>query len=424
VLRKDGKRDEAEQVLEEAEALPPAKGVQPFLLRSTASWRILDGRFAEAAADLGKTVESNPDDDWNWCLQAIVLAYSRDEQQYRKHCQAMLARFGATKDPQVAEQVAEACLLLPAAGADLEAATRLADTTVIPSKEHEPAVMDFFVKSLAEYRQDHFVNAADWAGKALAASDGDYEHDIGVNAILAMACLRSQQTNESRSALGNAIVCAQTKFVDYRDSYFCWVYSKSLLADIFLQEAVATQQKQLGNENPDVAESLNGMTTVLWKLGRLDEAKAMSDEALAINQKIWPNDPARWKTDVSIKRTIGCRIDGGDVVFVFEPAMFGVQAATDAEVHVVGDFNEWLDASDGKINNPLPAWQMQLVTSNRYELRKKLADFHGRPQWQFKFVVNLTQWLDAPGNATNRTSGDRNHNLTLIIPDNPGETTR
>jgi hypothetical protein len=163
------------------------------------------------------------------------------------------------------------------------------------------------------------------------------------------------------------------------------------------------------------------MTIVLRKLGRLDEAKVVSEEALAINQKIWPNDPAKWKTDVRNKRTIGCRIDGGDVVFVFEPAMFGMEAATGARVHVVGDFNQWLDASDGKINNPLPAWQMQLVASNRYELRKKLADFHERPQWQFKFVVNLTQWLDAPGNATNRTSGNRNHNLTLIIPENPGE---
>lgn len=116
----------------------------------------------------------------------------------------------------------------------------------------------------------------------------------------------------------------------------------------------------------------------------------------------------------------GYRIGTDEVVFVFEPAAFGVQIAADARVDVAGNFNQWLGASDGKIQNPAPAWQMQRVADGRYELHKKFAVFRQRPQWEFKFVVNLSQWIDVPGTALNRSTGQP-VNLTLTIPEQPGE---
>jgi DNA-directed RNA polymerase subunit RPC12/RpoP len=118
---------------------------------------------------------------------------------------------------------------------------------------------------------------------------------------------------------------------------------------------------------------------------------------------------------------LGYRVDADEVVFVFEPEAFGVQIAADAEVHVAGDFNQWLGASGGKIHNPAPAWQMQRVAGSRYELHKKLANFDQRPQWEFKFVVNLSQWIDVPNTALNRTAGEP-VNLTLTIPEKSGES--
>jgi len=116
---------------------------------------------------------------------------------------------------------------------------------------------------------------------------------------------------------------------------------------------------------------------------------------------------------------LGCRIDADEVVFVFEPAAFGIQIAADAPVYVAGNFNRWLDASDGTIH-PAPAWQMQRVAGDRYELHKQLADFQKRPQWEFKFVVNLNQWIEIPGTALNRTAGQP-VNLILTLPDKSGE---
>ena len=123
----------------------------------------------------------------------------------------------------------------------------------------------------------------------------------------------------------------------------------------------------------------------------------------------------------SAETVVGYRLGTDEVVFVFEPAAFGVQIAADARVHVAGNFNQWLEASEGKIQNPAPAWQMQRVADGRYELHKKLAVFHERPQWEFKFVVNLSQWIDVPSTASNRSTGEP-VNLTLTIPEQPGES--
>ncbi len=408
-LRTEGKTNEAEQLL--ATVQPPVKGFQPFLLRSTAGWRIVDGRFAQALADLGKAIDANPDADWDWCLQAIVLADSGDEPEYRKKRKAMLARFGSTKDPRVAEQVGKACLLLPAAGADLEAACRLADIAVTPSQGHEPSGWDFLVKSLAEYRQDHLTSAAEWARKSVAAPQANYERDIDANAILSMTCLRSQRTNESRAALSNAMACAHANLVNFGGDAFCWVYPRSMLVNILLREAIGVQKELSGNDSAFAGRMLNGMARELRAQHRFAEAEAMKRESLALVQKNWPNDPDKWGV-------FGYRLDGSEVVFLFEPAAFGAQVATNAQVHVAGNFNQWLDASEGKINKPLAGWQMQRMTTNRYELHKKLADFRQYQQWEFKFVVNLNQWIDVPSEAWNQ-AGAETVNLTLTLPQQP-----
>jgi len=141
----------------------------------------------------------------------------------------------------------------------------------------------------------------------------------------------------------------------------------------------------------------------------------------AVNNTYAAGAPSNPVPSNSMSTVLGCRVDPDEAVFVFEPAAFGVQVAADARVYVAGDFNQWLGASDGKIHNPAPAWQMQRVAGDRYELHKKLADFQQRSQWEFKFVVNLSQWIDVPSTALNRTTGEP-VNLTLTIPEKPGDT--
>jgi hypothetical protein len=65
---------------------------------------------------------------------------------------------------------------------------------------------------------------------------------------------------------------------------------------------------------------------------------------------------------------------------------------------------------------------MQSMAAGRYELRKKIVDFIQLPQWEFKFVVNLSQWLEPPSEALNQTVGDP-ANLTLTIPEKAFQST-
>ena len=140
----------------------------------------------------------------------------------------------------------------------------------------------------------------------------------------------------------------------------------------------------------------------------------------AVNQAFYSGTPSDSVSSNSAETVFGYRVDTNEVVFVFEPAAYGVQIAADARVYVAGDFNQWLGASEGIIQNPASAWQMQRVADNRYELHKKLADFQQRPRWEFKFVVNLSQWIDVPGTALNRTTGEP-VNLTLTIAGTSGQ---
>ena len=148
--------------------------------------------------------------------------------------------------------------------------------------------------------------------------------------------------------------------------------------------------------------------------------KSSPGEANVVNNADFANASSNRGLAQPTATVFGYRVDPDEVVFVFEPAAYGVQIAADAQVHVAGDFNRWLGASEGKIHNPSPAWQMRRLNDDRYELHKKLADFHYRPQWEFKFVVNLSQWIDAPSMALNRSTGEH-VNLTLVIPEKPGE---
>jgi hypothetical protein len=124
---------------------------------------------------------------------------------------------------------------------------------------------------------------------------------------------------------------------------------------------------------------------------------------------------------------LGYRIDGEDVVFVFDVRDYQKAYATwgrkvdfaDLEIHkisVAGEFNNW--SKEG--------WKLQKVNQYTYELRKKLKDFSGKPTWEYKFVINDQYWAEPPGQAPNRANDWNSHNnliMTTLKPSLSGNTT-
>jgi len=200
----------------------------------------LAGQWSEATVDFSELVKLDPNDHQGWYLLAPLLLNNRNLEGYRKHCQTMLAKFSAANDPQIAERTVKVCLLLPMAGADLAAASKLADTAVTVGKD-DRWVGDLayfqFAKGLAEYREGRFAAAAEWANKALHKPGEDFQRDVQAYAVLAMARYQLGQTNEARAVLSNAEEVTETKLQKLDSGSLGESWHNVLIAHILLREA-------------------------------------------------------------------------------------------------------------------------------------------------------------------------------------------
>ena len=93
-----------------------------------------------------------------------------------------------------------------------------------------------FAKGLAEYRQDRFASAAEWANKALAKAGKD-DHLAALSyMVMAMAHHQLNDINKAQVALGKALESATTKppkleSRDFTDSAHQWLISQILLRE-------------------------------------------------------------------------------------------------------------------------------------------------------------------------------------------------
>jgi serine/threonine protein kinase/tetratricopeptide (TPR) repeat protein len=249
VLQQQGKSGEAEKVFNDVFPVGDlSKPEYADLLRLRGDFRARQGRWSEAAADLAKAAELNPADHWAWYQLAPLLVESGDLDGYRKHRQAMLARFGATNDLAIAERTAKASLLLPVAGADLTAAAKLVEKVISASQDHPWLAYFQFAEGLAEYRRGRFNEAVEWTKKALARP-GVFLRDVQAQMVLAMAYQQVHQADQARAELSKGEAIAITKLSkagsgDFGENYHDW-----LIAQILMREAASLIEGQPAKAN-------------------------------------------------------------------------------------------------------------------------------------------------------------------------------
>jgi eukaryotic-like serine/threonine-protein kinase len=197
------------------------------------------GLWSEAAASLRQSIDSEPTNSWPHFLLAPILLFSGDVQGYRQHCQRIVARFAETTDAGVADTMAKACLIYPASGVDLGVVAELAEKAVALGKQSEYLPWFEMCKGLAEYRQDHFAGAADWAQKALASSGQLLERDACAYLVVAMAQMQLKQGGPARVALAKAgeVVDGKIPKLDCGDLGVQWI--DVVIANILMREATA-----------------------------------------------------------------------------------------------------------------------------------------------------------------------------------------
>jgi tetratricopeptide (TPR) repeat protein len=149
----------------------------------------------------------------------------------------MLARFGGTTDPRIAERTAKSCLLLPVERADLAVANQFADRAVSVGANDASLVYYQFVKCLAEYRLGQFTNSVEWARKTLTQAGGISELYVQASSVLAMALHQLKQFDEARATMSKGVEFAKTELpsLDGPDLGDRW--HDILIAHILLGEA-------------------------------------------------------------------------------------------------------------------------------------------------------------------------------------------
>ena len=158
-LERKGRLDEAVAEFREAARLLPEKRAE--WKRDLRRVLLRLGRGAEARAAWKEELAARPPAHDDWFGYAELCLFLGDEAEYRRARRDLLAQFGATTDPDVAERTGRACLLLPAPEDELRQAVALTERAVAVGRRGHEFVYPYylFAQGLARYRQGRFDDA-------------------------------------------------------------------------------------------------------------------------------------------------------------------------------------------------------------------------------------------------------------------------
>jgi eukaryotic-like serine/threonine-protein kinase len=194
------------------------------------------GEWQAALTNYAKVAELFPDDHLAYFSLAPLLLKVGDTDGYRKHRERILRQFAATSEPQVAERMAKACLLLPPAPPDLEKVQKMVDAAVAAGTDNTYWVYFQFAKGLAEYRAGHFDEAVRWL-KQVLDHEGYYERAAAADAVLAMAQFQLKQPEEARATLAKAVKIAGANMPKPDSQNYGLVWNDWLICEILMREA-------------------------------------------------------------------------------------------------------------------------------------------------------------------------------------------
>jgi eukaryotic-like serine/threonine-protein kinase len=192
------------------------------------------GRWSEAMPSTSRFLEIDPADHLGYYFAAVLLAQMGEYAAYDELCAKITARFAGATHPLIADRMAKACLLLPRSGVDLKVASELAAAAVKAGENHPDRHLFPCGMALAEYRQGHWKEAADWARKAAESPSPCTRAQA--HALLAMAQWQLKQTGAASETLKKCVEFVRTQLPkaeredlgpDWRD----WIIAQALLTE-------------------------------------------------------------------------------------------------------------------------------------------------------------------------------------------------
>ncbi len=228
-----GRGDLAEADLERALELAPADAVVVEVVATTYSRH---GRWDRAAAAWEKDRAARPERLPAWIHCADACLARGDREGYRRLCEEMVRRFGATTDPWAMAEIALRCLLLPDAVTDCRGAGQLADRAVTPPEGNPDHYRAALARALAEYRAGHFEAAGDWLTRSEKHLT-DWAQVGGEGVLLSLCRALVEQRRGHRDA-ARAALAEGIRILDQRwpqgehtpgmRSWEVWVHARAL----------------------------------------------------------------------------------------------------------------------------------------------------------------------------------------------------
>ena len=224
------------QALKVADApVVPSDAIGPWttqLTRARAGWHARQGDWTNAMIDYSALLDRETNNPEASHALAALLVQIGDLQGYGRLCARLLARLDPTNGPA---SLAGDCLLAAAPGLDLAAVSAWArqsasNTNALQTPEQ------LLTQGLAEFRQGRWTEAADWAGKALAADGQDFERVAGACAVLSMSEQKLGQAGKARSTLAAGEQVIDTKLPklesgDLGADWPGWIAAHSLIEE-------------------------------------------------------------------------------------------------------------------------------------------------------------------------------------------------
>jgi serine/threonine-protein kinase len=200
MLRDAGRMDEAIEHYRQYLAVDPT---HPYVAHLVRADPVRKGRGEEVRREWKKALEADPPEHDAWFGYAELCLFLGQEEEYRRARQDLLRRFGATRDPYVAERTARTILLLPAAGDETQAAVALAERAVAARATTAQWIYPYFLfaQGLAEYRQGRFDGAI-----PTMRADAGTVMGPAPRFVIAMAQYRKGQKEEARATFAAEVV--------------------------------------------------------------------------------------------------------------------------------------------------------------------------------------------------------------------------
>ena len=226
------------------------------------------GQGELAASNYVKVAAYATDEPASFDALATLSVQMDDPANYRRYNEEILQKFGDIRETIDAATLAQDCLILPPAPANLETITKMADTALAGNSEKKPRAYSQFVKGLLEYRKGNFAEAKKWLQKATESTDAmdDWNRSVEAEMVLAMTQYKLREFDEAHATFTNGLRMADGNMVksghDLHDEWPGW-----LRAHFLMREAAALMPETASGSASATTESEPSWLTTLRQSG-------------------------------------------------------------------------------------------------------------------------------------------------------------